>query len=116
MTLIKSVIKDLQGCLFTLHKRRLLMEIAYPITEDTPPIITYSKNPKMLDNISNYVPFFLTLIENKNYICLLPDGSILQCYYQFSNDGNSLVEGSLSYLPNPGLSISPEFREKKLIN
>ena len=113
MNLFKSVIKDMKSFLNSCHQKKVLLDISHPLIDEKSFIITYSKNRERLNDISNYATYFLKLIENKQYLCLLNDGSILQGYYKFSSDGNTLIEGCLIYLPNPGLTVSSEFKKMK---
>lgn len=116
MSLFKAVIKDLKVCLNVYHKKKLMLDINHPVITENLPTISYCKNPKRLDDVSKYIEFFYYLIENKNYTCLLSDGSIIQAFYKFSKDQQQLEEGNLVYYPNPGLTVAPEYRLKRKID
>lgn len=68
--------------------------------------ITYKRKGKGIYKLKErYVQEFLNIQENKDYICRLDDGSVIQGYYIFNENNEELVEASIKYFPNPGLEI-----------
>jgi len=68
--------------------------------------LTSHKSPRFIKREEEYPGKFIEIYENKEYLALLKDGSLITTLYEFSSDGKTLKKATLIYYPNPNLKLN----------
>lgn len=104
MNLRDIVLNDARNSLISFQEKGFIDNMNLIISDENE--VTYKRKGKGIRKIDkNYSLEFLDIHENKDYICRLNDGSIIQAYYVFDKNNEFLKEASLKYFPNPGLEL-----------
>lgn len=110
--LLKNIVKDIKSILIELSEKNIILECTTPKTSDNPSRVFHLENFERVKNRNEYIKKYKFFLENKQYICLFEDLSLIQAYYEFDNDGNKLKKASLIFYPNPGFSLNYELINK----
>lgn len=105
MTLKNDIYQNMRSTLLSHKKADLFIEINSPDKDSQYNIVSYKRSGVGKLKTESYTLQFIRLHEQKDYSCILFDGSIIQAYYELDNKLNCLSKGSLKYYPNPGLKL-----------
>jgi len=101
--LSQRIQQDIKNTCIALTKEKAFIDIKYVDFKENK-IASFTES-HFIKNRKDYITQFKKIIEEKEHLAILKDGSLITVFYRFDQQGE-LQEASLAYYPNPNLAMS----------